>query len=118
MLVSSIILQVAQQLCGVNAIFYYSTMFFKGLIDDPLTGTSLVAFINVLATYVALKCMDRAGRKTLILISAIGMLFSCFLVTFSLQGVIPQVISLFAIMNFVFFFEIGLGPIPWLIVAE
>ena len=27
-------------------------------------------------------------------------------------------LALLAVMGFVFFFEIGLGPIPWLIVAE
>jgi hypothetical protein len=30
-------------------------MFFQGLIADPLEGTILVASVNVIATYVALK---------------------------------------------------------------
>jgi len=30
-------------------------MFFNGLISNPLTGTTLVATVNVIATYVALK---------------------------------------------------------------
>ncbi|GAB5034221.1 sugar transporter, partial [Nannochloropsis oceanica] len=55
LLVSCLVLQMSQQLCGINAVFYYSTMFFNGIISNPLTGTILVATVNVIATYVALK---------------------------------------------------------------
>ena len=30
LIISSIILQMCQQLCGINAVFYYSTTFFEG----------------------------------------------------------------------------------------
>ena len=33
-------------------------------------------------------------------------------------GSVPNIIALLAVMSYVSFFEIGLGPIPWLIVAE
>lgn len=42
-------------------------MYTQGLIDNPLTGTTLVATVNVIATYVALKLMDSCGRRTLVL---------------------------------------------------
>lgn len=29
LLVSCLVLQISQQLCGINAVFYYSTMFFQ-----------------------------------------------------------------------------------------
>eukprot|EP01041_Mallomonas_annulata_P002850 gene2850-5605_t len=94
LLISVMILQAVQQLCGINAIFYYSTTFFEKFVSYPIEGTILVAFINVIATYIALKLMDTTARRTLLL-------WSCI-----------------AVMSFVAFFEIGLGPIPWLIVAE
>jgi len=115
---AAILLQMAQQLCGINAVFYYSTDFFEGIIPNPLLGTTLVAFINVLATYVALKVMDHAGRRTLLITSAGGMLVSAVFITFALLAYIPKYVALLAVMGFVSFFEIGLGPIPWLIVAE
>lgn len=118
LLVSCLVLQMSQQLCGINAVFYYSTMFFNGIISNPLTGTILVATVNVIATYVALKLMDTCGRRTLVLWSASGMLASCVLVTLALYKIVPNVVALLGVMLFVFFFEIGLGPIPWLIVAE
>eukprot|EP00608_Synchroma_pusillum_P012317 CAMPEP_0198434300 /NCGR_PEP_ID=MMETSP1452-20131203/31850_1 /TAXON_ID=1181717 /ORGANISM="Synchroma pusillum, Strain CCMP3072" /LENGTH=589 /DNA_ID=CAMNT_0044154809 /DNA_START=1 /DNA_END=1770 /DNA_ORIENTATION=- len=116
--VSAIVLQLAQQLCGINAVFYYSTTFFTGIIDNPLQGTTLVATVNVLATYVALRLMDNTGRRTLLLTSAGGMLVSTIFIIAALLGVVPRLIALVATMAFVSFFEIGLGPVPWLVVAE
>lgn len=119
LVVSSIVLQVGQQLCGINAVFYYSSLFFKGIIDDPLMGTTMVAFVNVLATYVALKLMDSSKRRSLLIVSSVGMLISTFVLMLALQRVISNsYVALGAVMIFVSFFEIGLGPIPWLIVAE
>lgn len=62
LVVSFVILHAAQQLTGINAIFYYSNSFFVGIIDDPLVGTTLVGVVNVVATYVALQLMDKTGR--------------------------------------------------------
>jgi len=72
LLLSALALQMAQQFSGINAVFYYSNTFFDGVIDNPLLGTTIVAAVNVLATYVALLLMDRCGRKTLILWSSGG----------------------------------------------
>lgn len=118
LVVSAIFLQMGQQLCGINAVFYYSTSFFDGIIENPLVGTSIVGFVNVLATYAALLLMDNCGRRTLILYSSGGMFLSCIVIVLSLVGVFKNVVALFAVISYVSFFEIGLGPIPWLIVAE
>jgi SP family facilitated glucose transporter-like MFS transporter 3 len=118
LLISSILLLMAQQLSGINAVFYYSTTFFEGVISDPLVGTNLVAFVNVVGTYIALKLMDTTARRTLILWSAGGMLISAVFIIAALKGYLANYAALIAVMAFVFFFEIGLGPVPWLIVAE
>mmetsp|Transcript_26952 Transcript_26952/g.41295 ORF Transcript_26952/g.41295 Transcript_26952/m.41295 type:complete len:659 (+) Transcript_26952:140-2116(+) len=116
--IACIILQVGQQFCGINAVFYYSTSFFKGVIDNPLVGTTIVGAVNVAATYVALLLMDSCGRKTLILWSSGGMFLSCIVIMMSLLHIFGNVMALVAVNVYVSFFEIGLGPIPWLIVAE
>lgn len=118
LVISSVLLQMAQQLCGINAVFYYSTGFFSGILDNPLIGTVVVSLVNVIATYIALKIMDTTGRRTLLLWSSGGMLISTILIITSLLGLTYNCIALFAVMSFVTFFEVGLGPIPWLIVAE
>ena len=44
----------------------------QGVIDNPLVGTTLVAAVNVLATWAAQLLMDSSGRKSLLLWSAGG----------------------------------------------
>jgi SP family facilitated glucose transporter-like MFS transporter 3 len=118
LVISAIVLQMGQQLCGINAIFYYSTSFFEGVINDPVMGTTLVNLVNVIATYVALRLMDSTERRTLILWSVGGMLVSTAFIIAAMLRFVPKYVSLFGVMSFVSFFEIGMGPIPWLIVAE
>jgi SP family facilitated glucose transporter-like MFS transporter 3 len=119
LVISAVMLQMAQQLCGINAVFYYSTTFFQGVIEKPLIGTTLVGAVNVIATYVALILMDNTERRTLIILSSGGMLVSTVIFTLSLLGYMSySFVAMGAVMSYVAFFEIGLGPIPWLIVAE
>lgn len=118
LVMSTLVLQVANQFSGINAVFYYSGLFFDGVIENPLVGTTLMGAINVLATYVALLLMDRIGRRTLIMWSSAGMFVSCIVIVISLNGYLSDMVALSAVAAYVCFFEIGLGPIPWLIVAE
>jgi SP family facilitated glucose transporter-like MFS transporter 3 len=48
------------------------------------------------------------------------MIFSCIVLTLGMWHAVPyhNEVSVAGVMLFVWFFEIGLGPIPWLIVAE
>jgi len=118
LVISTLVLQVANQFSGINAVFYYSGLFFDGVIENPLVGTTLMGAINVLATYVALLLMDKCGRRTLIMWSSAGMFVSCIVIVISLNGYFSNMVALGAVASYVCFFEIGLGPIPWLIVAE
>jgi len=118
LLFSCLILQMAQQLSGINAIFFYSTSILEGVVDNILVGTTIIGVVNVLATYVALLVMDSIGRRSLILWSSGGMFVACIVVVLALSGVLNNIFALLAVNIYVFFFAIGLGPIPFLIVAE
>ena len=89
-----------------------------GAIDNPLVGTTLVSAVNVVATYIALQLMESTGRLSLILRSLGSMLTSTVVVTMTLLDYIPNIVAVSEVMSFIFFFEIGLGPIPWLVVDE
>lgn len=106
LLLSSLFLQMAQQFCGINAVFYYSTTFFQGVLDNPLVGTTLVGAVNVAATYAVLFLMDKLGRRTLILFSSGGMFLSCIVIVLSLLHVFNNMVALVAVNAYVAFFEV------------
>jgi MFS transporter, SP family, solute carrier family 2 (facilitated glucose transporter), member 3 len=106
LLLSSVVLQLSQQLSGINAVFYYSTSFFEGIIDNPLVGTTIVGAVNVLATWLVLLLMDRCGRRTLILWSSGGMFISCIVIVLSLLGFFGNITALVAVNAYVAFFEV------------
>jgi Sugar (and other) transporter len=54
LVISSITLQAGQQFCGINAVFYYSTMIFKGAITgtyDAYARVFTLCFISFLIAH-------------------------------------------------------------------
>ena len=117
-LISSILFPAAQQLSGINAVFYYSTQLFRGVIANPQTGTIIAFTVNVVATVAAVLLMDRLGRKTLLSVSAGGMFLCCILLTMSLHGSLPGMVTVIGVMMYISFFELGLGCIPFFLSTE
>eukprot|EP00061_Rhincodon_typus_P014415 g41416.t1 len=122
-IVIAIVLQLSQQLSGINAIFYYSTSIFeKAGVEQPVYATIGSGVVNTAFTVVSLFVVERAGRRTLHLIGLAGMAICAILMTIALvlldQLTWMSYISIIATFGFVAFFEIGPGPIPWFIVAE
>uniref|UniRef100_A0A3P9J172 Solute carrier family 2, facilitated glucose transporter member 4 n=1 Tax=Oryzias latipes TaxID=8090 RepID=A0A3P9J172_ORYLA len=122
-IIISILLQLSQQLSGVNAIFYYSTnIFIKAGVQSPVYATIGVGIVNCAFTVVSLFLVERMGRRTLHMLGLAGMCICAVIMTMALALLesIPWMsyISMLAIFGFVAFFEIGPGPIPWFFVAE
>uniref|UniRef100_A0A8C3A7I8 Solute carrier family 2, facilitated glucose transporter member 4 n=1 Tax=Cyclopterus lumpus TaxID=8103 RepID=A0A8C3A7I8_CYCLU len=114
-IIISILLQLSQQLSGINAIFYYSTsIFMKAGVQSPVYATIGAGVVNCAFTVVSLFLIERMGRRTLHMLGLGGMCIS------SHTGIVPWMsyISMLSIFGFVAFFEIGPGPIPWFFVAE
>ena len=73
----SVMMHLSQQLCGMVAMFYYSTEFFiKSGVQksDAPYATLGVGAIMVIMTIVTIPLMDRLGRRTLHLTGLAGML--------------------------------------------
>ncbi|KAI0134038.1 general substrate transporter [Xylariales sp. AK1849] len=108
----------AQQLCGVNSIIMYSVSLLAGLL--PISSallTILISAINLIVTASCSPLPDKLGRKTCLLISIIGQGTSAFCLAFSiLFGV--KILSAVAVLFFVAFFAVGLGPVPFMMASE
>ncbi|KAJ8334367.1 hypothetical protein SKAU_G00400060 [Synaphobranchus kaupii] len=121
-IIIAIMLQLSQQLSGINAVFYYSTGIFESAgVTKPIYATIGAGIVNTVFTVVSLFLVERAGRRTLHLIGLGGMAVSALLMTIALllkQFPSLSYLSIVAVFAFVAMFEMGPGPIPWFIVAE
>jgi len=117
----------AQQLSGINVVFYYSTMIFASSGIQPqhiqyaVLGTGL---INVIMTAISVPLMEKSGRRPLLLGGMILMIIASTVITaaLNLAGIIPQIAvgiaSFVCVILFVVGFAIGLGSIPQFIGGE
>lgn len=122
-LIVAVMLQLSQQLSGINAVFYYSTgIFERAGVSQPVYATIGTGVVNTAFTVLSLFVVERMGRRPLHLIGLMGMAVSAVFLTIAMalldQLAWMSYVSIAAIFSFVAFFEIGPGPIPWFIVAE
>ncbi|KAM6936100.1 solute carrier family 2, facilitated glucose transporter member 3 [Lycodopsis pacificus] len=122
-IIIAIVLQLSQQLSGINAVFYYSTGIFDTAgVTQPIYATIGAGVVNTVFTVVSLFLVERAGRRTLHLIGLGGMAVFALIMTISLSLVKTNeslsYLAIVAVFGFVASFEMGPGPIPWFIVAE
>lgn len=124
-LIIGIMMQLSQQLSGINAIFYYSTEIFR-FAEVPgnyaTYATIGVGVTMVVTTLVSIPLMDRLGRRTLHLYGLAGMFLASIFLTISLLVKFLYdwmlYISVISILFCTLFFGIGPGSIPFLITAE
>ncbi len=117
-----IIIAVFQQISGANAVFFYAPIIFEkaGMsIKNQLFQQLLIGLTNLTFTLVAMRLVDRLGRKKLMLggslamavwLVVIGMLYH-----FSLfNGYWLTIIVLFFIATY----ATTLAPVTWVLIAE
>ena len=121
-------IQVAQQITGINFIFYFGTTFFQqlGTISNPFFMSLITTLVNVLSTPISFWAIERLGRRPLLIWGAIGMIASQFVV--ACVGVTagrPEVNNDMAVKTmiaficiYIFFFASTWGPVGWVIVGE
>ncbi len=115
------VLAVLQQVTGINVFMYYAPEIFKLLgsgTDTALLQTISIGGINLLFTLVALRMVDRFGRKPLMIAGAAGMALALAGLGFAVYNNILEAWVLVFVLGFIACFAMSLGPVVWLIMAE
>ncbi|GAA2635705.1 sugar porter family MFS transporter [Actinomadura fulvescens] len=119
-----LVLAALQQFAGINALLYYAPTIMEstGLdASNALIYSIIIGAINLIMTVIATALTDRAGRRTLLLISLSGMLVASVPLGWSFLGLSGQshsVVALISMLVYIAAFGLGLGPVFWLVNSE
>jgi sugar porter (SP) family MFS transporter len=109
------------QLAGINAILYYLNDIFAAAgfnkISSDLQAVAIGA-MNLCATLLAMTLIDKLGRKTLLLIGSVGMIFCLSAVAriFFMQRHQNRLVWL--LVGYIGFFAISQGAVIWVYISE
>ncbi|EON62414.1 hypothetical protein W97_01636 [Coniosporium apollinis CBS 100218] len=122
-------LMAIQQLCGFNTLMYYSATLFSIVgFKNAIAVGSVVAVTNWIFTGVALKYVDRIGRRNILIYTMWGMSFSLVIAAVAFHWIPIDtetlelqtedagwagIVVLVAIIIFVASYATGLGNVPW-----
>ena len=117
-----IFLAVFQQWSGINVIFFYAPDIFASAnlgVDAALFQTTLIGVMNLVFTILAMRVIDKLGRKLLMLIGSAGMAV-CYLIIgyLFMTGNTNGWLLLSFIIITPAFFAFGLGPTVWVVLSE
>lgn len=130
-------LQLFQQTTGFNCLMYYSTKVIQQThLSSPATFALLIAISNFFCTLLALRIVDRTGRRTLLLRGLVGMTIGMVVLSISfgfisdsaplnVEGEVGEpragaaaVVSLIGMTGFCCAYALSLGNVPWIVQAE
>jgi sugar porter (SP) family MFS transporter len=125
-LVIGIGLAIFQQITGINTVIYYAPVIIQSAGISSASGAILatagIGLVNVLMTIIAMRLIDRTGRKPLLLIGIAGMAvtlgFLGFVFRLSAHSGALAWLAVISMMAYVASFAISLGPIFWLLISE
>ncbi|KAK4142896.1 uncharacterized protein C8A04DRAFT_29473 [Dichotomopilus funicola] len=115
---------IAQQMCGINIIAFYSTSIFKDNGSDDfqaLLASFGFGLINWLFAFPAFWTIDTFGRRSLILFTfpqMVWTLLAAGLCTLLDQGTTRTALVAFFVYLFAMFYSPGEGPVPFTYSAE
>lgn len=114
------LIAVFNQLSGINAIIYYAPRIFAltgAAESSSLLATVGIGAVNLVFTIAGLALIDRAGRKTLLLIGSIGYIASLAGAAYGFAND-SYAIVLACIFLFIASHAIGQGAVIWVYISE
>ncbi|XP_068145791.1 facilitated trehalose transporter Tret1-like [Drosophila tropicalis] len=119
----AICLMAFQQFTGINAVVFYSNHIFESANTEISSSlcTILLGIIMITSSLMAFFLIDRIGRKMILLIGSAVMCASLLLLAGFYQWLQSNNvgwIGILSICTYVLAFSGGLGPVPFLLIAE
>lgn len=121
-MILAILIAVFNQVSGINAIIYYAPRIFEmtGLgKSSSLLSTAGLGLVNFVFTLIAMRFIDKVGRRTLMFIGSIGLIFTLSMVSFSFYSghsdgwAVP-----FYLFLYIAFFAFSQGAVIWVFISE
>lgn len=126
LLVVGVVLAFLQQAVGINAVIYFgaTVLKFMGHSTNVAVYEAIsLGIVNFVFAALAALLLDWAGRRTLLVIGSVGMVASLgalgwYFSTGTAFEHAHAVYGLACVLAFLAFFELSLGPVFWLLIAE
>jgi sugar porter (SP) family MFS transporter len=109
------------QLSGINFILYYAPEILEraGLAaKESLFNSIAIGGTNLVFTFVGLYLIDKAGRKTLLIIGSLGYILSLSLVAWAFYSHASTGFLLIFLLLFIAAHAIGQGAVIWVFISE
>ncbi len=127
-LVIGVVLQMFQQLVGINVMIYYAPTIFGYAGMKGLIAMMAVPTVNMLFTFPAIYLVEKWGRKKLLYVGAVIMCLTMLAAGLAFQYIgntdpslvssIPKSVLLIAVIAYIFGFAFSWGPVAWLVCSE
>ncbi len=128
-LIIGVVLQMFQQLVGINVMIYYAPTIFGYAGMKGLVAMLTVPTVNMLFTFPAIYLVEKWGRKKLLYVGAVIMFVSLMaagLAFYSIEnvtnpaavGLLPKAVLLIAVIVYIFGFAFSWGPVAWIVCSE
>ncbi len=127
--VMGVVLQMFQQLVGINMMIYYSPTIFGYAGMTGLIAMLTVPTVNMIFTFPAIKLVEKWGRKKLLYVGSIVMLITMVAAGLAFMsigdvtdptqiGFMPKAVLLISVIAYIFGFAVSWGPVAWLVCSE
>ncbi len=121
-IILAVLIAFFNQVSGINAIIYYAPRIFEmtGLGESSaLLSTAGIGIVNFIFTLLAMRFIDRFGRRNLMLIGSIGLIITLGLVSraFYTESFGGMAVPVFLFI-YIAFFAFSQGAVIWVFISE